>query len=42
MSKVSTKNRIRRNRILRALLEHGELSLTDLARITLFNPSAFV
>lgn len=34
MSKVSTKNRIRRNRILRALLEHGELSLTDLARIT--------
>jgi len=34
MSKVSTKNRIRRNRILRALLEHGELSLTDLARRT--------
>jgi glucokinase-like ROK family protein len=34
MSKVSTKIRIRRNRILRALLEHGELSLTDLARIT--------
>jgi N-acetylglucosamine repressor len=34
MSKVSTKNRIRRNRILRALLESGELSLTDLARIT--------
>jgi glucokinase-like ROK family protein len=34
MSKVSTKNRIRRNRILHALLEHGELSLTDLARIT--------
>jgi len=34
MSKVSTKNRIRRNRILRTLLEHGELSLTDLARVT--------
>lgn len=34
MSKVSTKIRIRRNRILRALLEHGELSLTELARVT--------
>lgn len=34
MSKVFAKNRIRRNLILRALLEHGELSLTDLARVT--------
>lgn len=34
MSKVRAKNRIRRNRILRALLEEGGLSLTDLARHT--------
>ena len=34
MSKVTAKYRIRRNRILRSLLEHGELSLTDLARET--------
>ena len=34
MSKVRAKNRIRRNRILRALLEDGGLSLTDLARRT--------
>ena len=34
MSKVTAKYRIRRNRILRTLLEHGELSLTDLARET--------
>jgi hypothetical protein len=42
MSKVSTKSRIRRNRILRALLEQGELSLKDLARITLVNPEVIV
>ncbi len=34
MSKVRAKNQIRRNRILRALLEEGGLSLTDLARHT--------
>ena len=34
MSKVHTKNRIRRNLILHALLERRELSLTDLARET--------
>jgi len=34
MSKVRAKNQIRRNRILRALLEEGGLSLTDLAKRT--------
>lgn len=34
MNKVRTKNRIRRNLILRALLEHREMSLSDLARET--------
>lgn len=34
MSKVRTKNQIRRNRILRALLEEGGLSLSDLAKRT--------
>lgn len=34
MSKVRAKNQIRRNRILRALLEEGRLSLTDLAKRT--------
>ncbi len=34
MSKVRTKNQIRRNRILRTLLEEGGLSLTDLAKRT--------
>jgi N-acetylglucosamine repressor len=34
MNKVSTKHRIRKNRILRELFDRGSLSLTDLARIT--------
>ncbi len=34
MHKVRTKNRIRRNRILRTLLEQGEISLAELARTT--------
>jgi glucokinase-like ROK family protein len=34
MSKVRTKNRIRRNRILRALLDGGKMSLSDLAKYT--------
>lgn len=34
MSKVVAKNRIRRNRILRTLLEQGETSLTELSRST--------
>ncbi|RPH38268.1 ROK family protein, partial [bacterium] len=33
-NKVRTKNRIRRNLILRALLDHREMSLSDLARET--------
>ncbi len=34
MSKVVAKNRIRRNRVLRALLDEGKMSLSDLARHT--------
>ena len=34
MNKVITKNQIRRNRILRTLLEEGRLSLTDVAKRT--------
>ena len=34
MSKVKHKNEIRRNLILRALLDNGELSLTELMKIT--------
>ncbi len=34
MSKVLAKHQIRRNRILRTLLDNGPLSLTDLARLT--------
>lgn len=34
VNKVITKNQIRRNRILRTLLEEGRLSLTDVARKT--------
>ena len=34
MSKVNAKNQIRRTRILRALLDHGHLSMTDVARTT--------
>jgi predicted NBD/HSP70 family sugar kinase len=34
MNKVSTKHRIRKNRILRELFDRGPLSLTELARIT--------
>jgi glucokinase-like ROK family protein len=34
MSKVVAKHQIRRNRILRALLDNGPLSLTDLAKLT--------
>src|SRR5512140_1517807 len=34
MNKVMTKNQIRRNRILRTLLEEGKLSLTDVAKRT--------
>lgn len=34
MNKVVTKNQIRRNRILRTLLEEGRLSLTDVAKRT--------
>lgn len=34
MNKVSRKNEIRKNLIMRALLDHGPLSLTDLAKKT--------
>jgi N-acetylglucosamine repressor len=34
MSKVTAKNQIRRNRILRMLLDHGQLSLSEIAKRT--------
>ena len=34
LSKVHTKDKIRKARILRTLLDHGQLSLTELGRIT--------